>query len=107
MVTNNSTINLAILALLVLIGLGGYALHRQGEGEASEGETSEGETGSASTLAPVQENNPTDAPEEKVSLTTEDVETPSTDVVVRRWEEHIKRIGAKRVRKKTTMRVLI
>ena len=51
----------------------------------------------------MQEDNPVDAPEEeeKVSLTTEAVETPSTDMVVRRWEEHIKRIGATRVRKKT------
>ena len=94
MVNKKSNASLVILALLVLIGLGGYVLHRQSK-------VPELETHGSSTIEPQEEFTPTDAPKDELSLTPKDVETASTDVVVRRWEEHIKRIGAKRVRKKT------
>lgn len=94
MVNEDLEVKLAVLAVGLLIGLGVYVFYMEPGGPAS--------TSSQTPTTPLSVE-ADDAPKEEAgtTLSLEEVETAPTDALQLRWEQHIKRIGAKRVRKKT------
>ena len=94
MVNEDLEVKLAVLAVAVLIGMGVYVFYMEFSEPAS--------TSSRTPTTPLSVE-AEDAPMEETGtpLSLEEVETPPTDALQLRWQQHIKRIGAKRVRKKT------